>query len=386
MAEDQPLDTVEQPRYPISAAVLSLAGAAGVAAQNEEAVRLFLSSIVPVSHFSRGAIQAVAFGAGGLCSGMVNYKLNVGLLNKFFNRLSAKDAHGNPLSYRYESLSEWNRFKYFAGIGIFLVTGILFGLMAFTFALSGPLASLSIPIGLFVTGVMMIQELEAWLGIWDLDKTLPNGDALPKAAEAPLDVYQQRGKNIGYAIAIGNVIALSVLFTLSFAQMLVTLHVAALPALLTGLFVGFTFGAFTEFYFYAPFLSEYCQDFGYNWSLMMAAPSALTGLVTVLNNAFVNAALTYAGVELLTVILVAAGVGLPPAAVITALSAVSALFAGSASFILGLDFWVGDKPKKPVSIATSRDTMYGGSKLSVDDTAANESYTINAVAGSGSPL
>jgi len=99
----------------------------------------------------------------------------------------------------------------------------------------------------------------------------------------------------------------------------------------------------------------------------------------------VNAALTYAGVELLTVILVAAGVGLPPAAVITALSAVSALFAGSASFILGLDFWVGDKPKKPVSVATSRDTTFGRSGLKADDTAANEAYPTSAVVGGGGP-
>jgi len=169
-------------------------------------------------------------------------------------------------------------------------------------------------------------------------------------------------------------LALSLLFTLSLAEALIALQVAAIPALIAGFLVSFTFGAFTEYYFYNFYLADFCKDFGENWNLMMAAPYALVGLLSVSTNALVNAALTYSALGLLTVLLVTAGVVLPPVWVITALSLTSAFFAGAASVVLGMDFWIGDKPAKPevkpenvgVSIATSTHGMFAANnKMSV---------------------
>ena len=73
---------------------------------------------------------------------------------------------------------------------------------------------------------------------------------------------------------------------------------------------------------------------------MMKVPHAWFGLSCVVTNAFVNGALTYSGIELLVGLILTANIALPPLMIITSIAAVSALFAGSASLILGLDFWI----------------------------------------------
>ena len=138
--------------------ILSGLGAVGVALQNYPAVELFVSGllkgVLPASSWSSALIQSFSLSTGGLCSGMVNFWMNVELLDGFIERINSTDA------YQYEKLAdEWALLQYFGGIFVFVVTGVLYGLMAFTFAMEGPLAALSIAAGLFVAGIMTIQEL-----------------------------------------------------------------------------------------------------------------------------------------------------------------------------------------------------------------------------------
>ncbi|PJD90725.1 MAG: hypothetical protein CK424_08640 [Legionella sp.] len=338
-------------------------GALGVALQNYPAVSLFINGlttgVIPASRALDWSIQIAAFSMGGLCSGMVNFWMNVELLNGFFNRMTADNE------YQYKQLTAWQQLQYFSGIFVFVVTGILFGLMAFTFAMEGPLAMLSIVAGVFVAGIMTIQEVETWLSGYDEKEATD--------VEIALTHHQLIGKWIGHIIAAGNVLALSLLFTLSLTQALMTMHMAALPALIIGFSVAFTFGAFTEYYFYNAYLSEFCKNFGENWTKMMAISHAWVGVLCVSTNAFVNGALTYAGVELLTGVLLAANLSLPPIAAMTALAVVSAFFAGSASLMLGLDFWIRQNPVTPsapqtpsISLATRGLSVFSAPAANAD--------------------
>ena len=337
--------------------VLSGLGALGVALQNYQAVELFLKGMTSASKYSTQYIQAAAFASGGMCSGVVNFAMNVKLLDAFIERLTSDKP------YFYEQLTPWEQVEYFGGIAIFIVTGILFGLMAFTFAMTGPFATLSIASGVFVAAIMTIQEVETWLVAWDKWAKAKLEGA---TEEEKLTDLQLIGKWCGHIIAIGNVFALSLLFTLSLAESLMAFSIAANPAIIAGFAIAFTFGAFTEYYFYNEYLADFCKDFGDNWELMMNSPYALLGLLTISTNAFVNAALTYSALELLTVMLMTASIALPPVAMITAISVAAAFFAGSASFILGMEFWIGDKPNapepKPPAHAANDEASFGKSK------------------------
>lgn len=403
--------------------VISALGAAGVALQNYMAVDLFLRGIVgsftSITRLLSGMIQAMAIGAGGVCSGVVNFFINVELLEGFLERITSHKSS--------RELTGWRKFRYYAGLFVFSVTGVLFGMMAFAFSATTPLAVLALAVGVFVAIIMTIQEVETWLQSFDekvrvliseptaddKDKVISSNEVLVVYTEgtyklgfcdkngkyaikevvdkemlACLQQYKQVGdidsvdhlnkinqiltsfdtsshkrsikdifktwkstltfsKLCGHIIAAGNVIALSLLFTLSLVDVLVALQVAAFPALVIGLSVAFTFGAFTEFYFYNFFLAKLCNKFTENWEKMKATKFAPLGYVCIGTNAFVNGALTYAGVGLLSSALVLAGFAMPPLGLIIGLAAVSAVFAGSASYLLGMDFWI--RKMTPVS-------------------------------------
>lgn len=314
-------------------------GAAGVAVQNVIAVDLFLRSVIAggavMTPFMSGLTQAVAIGAGGVCSGMVNFWMNQQLLADFFQRMSSNT------DYYYKQLSGLEQLQYFSGIAAFVMTGVLFGLMAFTFGMKTPFAALAIASGVFVALIMTIQEVETWLNAFN-----PLVDKIQK--ERTLN--EKIGRMVGHLIAIGNVFALSLLFTLGLAESLMALHVAAFNALLIGLLVAFTFGAFTEFYFYNTYLASYCEAFLLNLAWMQKSHHATLGFLCAISNAFVNGALTYSGIELLTGFLIAANMTVPPLGFITALAMVSAVFGGSASFILGMNFWAGNRPDESSTI------------------------------------
>lgn len=341
----------QQPNQPpstktIFSRTLSAMGAFGVALQNYPAVDLFMrdlfKSILLSGKLSKYLGQGIALSAGGICSGVVNFWMNIDLLDGFFERLHT--------GFRLDrlKLNPWQKMQYFAGILVFVVTGLLFGLMAFTFAMQGPLATLSIIAGVLVAGIMTIQEVETWLSSYDNPHS--------KTKES-LNWLQATGKWCGHFIAAGNVIALSLLFTLGLTQSLMLLNVAALPALITGLAIAFSFGAFTEYYFYNFYLADFGKNFQQKFKSMMEIKHAWFGLACVVTNALVNGALAYAGVALLPALLIAAHIALPPVAIITALAGISAFFAGSASLVLGVDFWIRQNaPKKAEQAVTKKVT------------------------------
>ncbi len=314
--------------------IVSVLGAAGTALQNYIAVELFLRGIVSgftsISRLLSGVLHAVSIGVGGVCSGTVNYFINVDLLDGFLERITSKKS--GP------ELSGWRKFTYYGGIFVFAVTGVLFGMTAFTFSMATPLSVLALASGVFVAMIMTIQEIETWLQGFDDPES--DGKESLYALFLKWKSTLTWGKACGHIIAAGNVLALSLLFTLGLAEVLMAMSVAAFPAFVIGLSVAFTFGAFTEFYFYNFFLAKFCHQFKANWEGMQASSHAVFGMICISTNAFVNAALTYSGVGLLSGALAVAGIALPPAWVITALSVVSAIFAGGASFILGMDFWI----------------------------------------------
>lgn len=319
-------------------------GAIGGALQNYIAVEMFvramLTSVTTVSHWLSGLTHALAIGAGGVCSGMVNYFINLDLLEGFLERITSDKS--SP------ELSTWQKWLYFSGIFVFSVTGVLFGLTAFTFSAATPLSILGLASGLFVALIMTIQEIETWLQGFD--------DADDKSTLYDLFIQWTAsltmGKLCGHIIAAGNVLALSLLFTFGLAEVLTMASVAAFPAFIIGLSVAFTFGAFTEFYFYNFFLAKFCDQMATKWEAMKNSQHASFGFLCIGTNAFVNAALTYSGVGLLTTALATAGIACPPVGVIIALSVVCAFFAGSASMILGMDFWIRKmgEPKEAVQL------------------------------------
>ncbi|MBP6918195.1 MAG: hypothetical protein KBB94_04725 [Legionellaceae bacterium] len=356
MATSLAEQTENPTNLPTYSQIISGLGAVGIALQNYPAVVIFINSltknIIPVSQVSTALIHTSALTTGGIASGMVNFWMNVELLDGFFKRMTEKNDEGNYKYIReYQKLTAWEQLQYFSGIAVFVVTGILFGLMAFAFAMEGPLALLSVVAGVLVAGIMTIQEVETWLQSYDKlfqSRDPKNQEVMQEdGEETSLDHWQLVGKYCGHLIAAGNVLALSLLFTLGLTQSLMILQIALLPALITGFTIAFTFGAFTEYFFYNAYLADFCKDFGKNWEKMLAIKHAWAGIACISTNALVNAALTYAGVELLTGVLVAASITLPPVAAITALAAISAFFGGTASFILGTAFWIRQNESKP---------------------------------------
>jgi hypothetical protein len=343
--ENQPNSGATTPPPPLSAQIISALGAAGVAMQNYPAVMLFLQDTLkhlPATQASTMVMHGTALATGGFASGMVNYWMNLDLMERFYKRMFSNE-HTEPQYIRYE-LSAWQQFIYFGGILLFVITGILFGLMAFTFALQGPLAILSGAAGLFVTAIMTIQEVETWLKSYD-DKYDPKN--ISQVPPQPLTKLETLGKYCGHFIAAGNVLALSLLFALGLTQTLLFWNImTALPALITGFFVAFTAGAFTEYFFYNAYLADFGQKYAQKWQEMQTIPHLWFGIICIAINAIVNGALAYSGVPLLSGLFVAANVGLPPVAAITALAVISGIFSGSASYILGAAFWIDLYAKK----------------------------------------
>lgn len=322
--------------------LVSLLGAAGTGLQNYMAFFTFLASI---TRLSWDLLQGLAISLGGICSGIVNLCINIDLLNKFIKRFDPKHSkYQTRKDYYAETLKpwSWNWFKYWLGIAVFISTGILFGLTALTFSSVGILTAIAIAAGIFVSIIMVIQELETWLEAFDPPEAWEKGSAIP-AEPSFIDKirnwYQKSSpaRWLGSVIALGNVLALSLLFTVGIAGFLVTVGAPPLAAVISGLCIAFSIGAFTEFYFYNFFLADFCADIEKKWEKLLASKSCGLGLLSISANAMVNAALCYAGVLLLNPILVAAGLAPLPLAV----PIIAAIFGGLASLLLGADFWIG---------------------------------------------
>jgi hypothetical protein len=393
--------------------LLAFLGAAGIGFQNFSA---FSEVLVMSLHLSTGNAFALAIVAGGICSTVVNFCLNAELLHNFYKRITKK-----PLP----ALSTAEKFQYSIGMFVFIITGILFGLTAFSVAGAGGLSALgwsgilAIAVGVFVSIITIFQELETWLESFDnviaieiykkwqkleqdkdnalnvtaevnkllaklqkLNETLEEQALNDKNTEIQKTLKQLKLGNksaviaelkklqtdveavelngsplyslekwlkklniarfIGFVISLGNVMALSLLFTIGLTTFLTHLGVAALLALIIGFSVAFTAGAFTEFYFYQGFLTNFCDNIEKRWKDLFNTKNWGVGVLTVAVNGMINAVLAYFGVQMLETLFLSAGIAVPA---LLPLAIVSAVFAGLASLLLGTDFWIRNSEK-----------------------------------------
>jgi MFS family permease len=330
--------------------IVSMLGAAGTALQNYSAVAAFLKSIFHAafagSKIGLGLIHGLAISLGGLCSGVVNLCINIELLENFLERVTQKKK---------PQLQGWQRFRYWFGSGVFVATGVLFGLTTLAFGPIGPLAALGIAAGIFVAGIMIIQELETWLeGFDNVGKEQKKSlKEIFKEWKATLT----KSKAFGTIIAIGNVVALSLLFTMGLGSFLLSVGVPALPAIVTALVIAFTGGAFTEFYFYNRFLATFCNKIKENWHKFWQTKYPIVGLLCGVANSVVNGVLSYIGIMMITGLIAAAGIAVPPLGVLIAVAVTAALFAAAASFILGMDFWIRNSEKLTNFFKKSKETV-----------------------------
>ena len=335
--------------------LFSLLGAAGTALQNYQGFFSFLGGI---TRFSSGLCQGLAVTLGGVCSGIINLCINIELLNDFIKRCyptsKEEQLKKEERIKHHKKFTFWQKLQYYLGSVIFIITGILFGLTALSFGSIGALAIIGIAAGIFVSIIMMIQELETWLKAFDPPDNHSALNYPPSALRAPSPargegIYStkspQRGKGlnkkgmlywVGSIIALGNVLALSLLFTLGLAGFLITLGSPPFAAVIAGLSIAFTIGSFTEFYFYNFFLAEFCEKISEKWEKLCATTSPVLGILSITVNGLVNGALCYSGVLLLNPLFIAAGLAVPS----IALAIVAAVFGGLASLLLGADFWI----------------------------------------------
>jgi hypothetical protein len=145
------------------------------------------------------------------------------------------------------------------------------------------------------------------------------------------------GKLVGLILSLANTMALSLMLTIGLTTFLSYVGVPALPALITGFSVAFTAGAYSEFYFYHYFLSDFCDQIQEKWKDLMERPNPLLGIFVVAINAGVTGAIAYFCVQILEHLFVAAGVSVPS---LLPLAWVSAVSSGVASFLLGSSFWI----------------------------------------------
>lgn len=461
----------------IAGAISFIAFLAGLATGFQNATALFDLLILRFPF-----LTSLLFGivGGGICSTAVNFFLNLELLEDFWQRLTGE----KPFPHFSDASTQA---KYWLGIIVFLISGVLTALTAFAIGATGGLAIVAIIAGLMVSLVTIPQELETWLASFDdpvvvligkkiyeiensehakisidskfylelqrvtliaeyqkikdnLDLTNSSKDELNQALKitkkhlktqkdvelarnfllafyakqdaekgaaikeifdtqiAQLNALKGVQKNasndemlkklkelktqaesnqpnistiqalkkwwlhltpsrcLGLFITVGNVFALSLLFGISFATFLVSVGVLAFPALITGLSLGFTVGAFTQFRFYEGFLTDFCAKITKRWNDLLKSPKWGFGVGVVLTNATINGVLSYTGVVLLQGLLVAAGLTAPP---LLALGIVVAVFAGAASLLLGADFWIKNAERVALKVVKFFSQFFG---------------------------
>lgn len=304
----------------MSVYLVALLGAAGSSLQNFMAFVLFLGRVTSITSFFIHLSASIA----SICSGLVNFCININLLNDFANRFN-----GTQKTYPGKG---WQRFIFYVGSFVFITTGILFALTAIAFGPAGPLAILGIIAGVFVGLIMMIQELETWL------KAFNEEHEYVSFWQGLTNWWHQLtlGKVIGTFIALGNTMALSLVLTPGLGLFLAGFGVPIATALIVGFSIAFSVGAFTEFYFYNQFLSGFCNKFIQKCQDLLQSDYAAVGVISIIINAGVNTALCYAGVFMFSSLALSAGLAFPP----LGLAIVAAGFGGLASLLLGADFWI----------------------------------------------
>lgn len=301
--------------------ILSTLGGLGIALQNVLAVISLLQGVgLAATQVGSAFMHIIATALGGLCGGLVNFFINYDTLSNFFKRLNGEIAVK-------ANLTTSEKLVYWLGVGVFVITGLLYGATAFAFGPLGALAVLGIVAGILVAVISTFQEMEVWLQKYD------------EGYKDPVETGSTQSKVIGKIITIGSVISLSLLFTMGIATFFIGIGVPIIPALAVGFGLSFTAGAFTEYVFYNNAIGDFCQNLEKKWHAFKTSRWPALGLVISVANGIVNGALAYIGMGLLIGLLVSAGVAVPPVGVIIASSIVVAIFAAIASTILGINFW-----------------------------------------------
>ncbi len=134
--------------------------------------------------------------------------------------------------------------------------------------------------------------------------------------------------------------------TLGLAQCLMALNCSIGLSLCIGASIAFSIGAFAEYFFYKDYLSNFCANIKEKLSLMTQSQNAGLGIFCVLTNGLVNSALVYAGIQLLLDMVATAGFLSTSSFIIPLATIGFTIFAGTASVILGMDFWISRNTKK----------------------------------------
>ena len=154
-------------------------------------------------------------------------------------------------------------------------------------------------------------------------------------------------RGTGIAFSIATFVVLSTLFTLGIASFLMSFGVAAMPALIAGVGIAFTVGAFTELFFYAPYQMDFCSNINQTWQNFKASKKPLLGLAIVGLNAVANGVVAGFAIGLLIGVMVTAGAAVPPFGAVLAVAIIAGLIAAAASFMLGTEFWIKKFGKHP---------------------------------------
>lgn len=300
--------------------VISILGGLGVALQNVMGIVALLQGVgMAATEVGTAFMHIIATSLGGLCSGVVNTFINLDTLESFFQRILGI----KPMP----SLERPQKIVYWLGVGVFIITGLLYGLTAFAFGPIGALAVLGIIAGVLVAGISTIQEMEVWLARFDADFKDVTEDGSTKS------------KIIGKIITIGTIISLSLLFTMGIATFMTGVGAPIIPSLIVGFGLSFTAGAFTEYVFYNRALGDFCQHFDQKWENFKKSRWPVLGFTISVLNGLVNGALAYIGMTLLIGLIVSTGVAAPPLGVVIAVGLIVAIFSGAASTMLGISFW-----------------------------------------------
>ncbi len=348
--------------------ILSILGALGIAFSNYTGLASLLQTIangaLAATKVGLGFLHGISIAAGAICGGAMNLIMFRDLLDDFLWRfIKRKDENGEwTVKPKPEFKNNTSRVKYVVGILAFVLSGLLYGAMAFAISSTSPIAILGIIAGILVGGLSTIQELETWLSDEEWNKRDP---------KAPADPIGTKGTKIfGLTLTTAEVIVLSLLFAAGFVTFLTHFHVPVIIALTVGSAVAVPTGLFTQKTFYKPSLTRFCNGFRDRFKALKTETKAPGfGLAFAIVNGLVNGALAYVGMSMLIgVIATAVGVAAPPLGAVLAIGIVVAIIAATASMILGMEFWIKKMPKKkPENIAAVAENDEQDNKPLLDD-------------------
>ena len=345
----------------LAALVVTSAGCLGIALQGAAGV----SFLVPM---------LIALILGGM-NGFVNLLETVELIERILWRGDRNPNDGKKRLSIPEILRKLDtrgkQIKFLLGCFAFMLTGGLFIGSGFAIIHGASFLAIVAYIGAILIGVIMImQELEVWLSKYDdLDKLPkpPRSTRKPKTADGAVPSTKLWWW-LGWVISAGNVFAVSFLFAYGLSYVVPTLVIGSTlwwVAVFSVLALT-AVGGFCEVVFYMSFLPAFCGNFFTpnfkrdkkssrkqlsRWDVLKqkwakSRAYTLVSILSVLGNAAVNLIVFYTTSRLAWAQCFGVLVHLkvmsffPSGGIVLGLSVSIAAFAGVASAILGLEFFL----------------------------------------------